>query len=197
MSHRQHVEGIQLQEHRPAVVDVPFTRGKRVSLAFSFPFSDAHRYVLSYRRMSQEQRYGSKERKQGMRRRRRILQVAHGLPKPMLPINPVELLRPSQLHNLQLHSLPQPLLLPPHLPCWRARAQLEAGPASGSISAVCRANIPMIMNNILFKRVLLSFSSYIVVASLTPATTFFFESLLFYLRESITYKVSYLVQNAD
>jgi hypothetical protein len=68
--------------------------------------------------MSQQQKYGLKERKQGTRRRRRrsFLQVAHEFPKPMLPINPVELLRPSQLHNSPLHPLHLPLLLPPHLP---------------------------------------------------------------------------------
>ena len=153
-------EGVELQERRLAVVNVPFTRGKPVSLSF---FHLKHSTPMESRRgTTQWENYGGrkrkKNRKQCERRKQRthrtrmtlrtLLQATPFFPRAASYSNPVERLK---LHKFMLLSplcpLHRPLLLLPRRQRRRPRPPrqryhgLDAGPASGYLSVVCLLNI--------------------------------------------------------
>jgi hypothetical protein len=101
-----------LQGHRPAVVDVPFTRGQPVSLTFS-PFSGHSTLHISYSGTSQRQKYGGSKRKQRLRRlrRRRKRKRSQGMQRMqgMLLQAVHSFLRAASLSNLVVRPRPNHL----------------------------------------------------------------------------------------
>ena len=101
-------EGVELQERRLAVVNVPFTRGKPVSLSF---FHIKHSTPMEPRRgTTQWENYEGRKRKKNRRQCKRRTHRTRRTPR-----TPAERLKPSQLHQCMLlppfYPLHRPLLL--------------------------------------------------------------------------------------